>query len=65
MVAATCVFEGSASEVEEQERRLNDIAVQFKGVVGGEENGKYGYRLTFAIAYLRVRSKTLFSVVHI
>ena len=54
MVAATCVFEGSAHEVEEHERRLNDVAEQFKGVVGGEENGIYGYRLTFAIAYLRV-----------
>ncbi|CAJ0942711.1 unnamed protein product, partial [Mesorhabditis belari] len=53
MVAATCVFEGSEEEVEQQERRLYALAEQFKGVVGGEENGRYGYRLTFAIAYLR------------
>lgn len=53
MVAATCVYEGTAEEVETQERRLNAIAESFSGVAGGEENGKYGYRLTFAIAYLR------------
>ncbi|CAD6197581.1 unnamed protein product [Caenorhabditis auriculariae] len=51
--AATCVYEGSRAEVEEQEQRLNQVAETFRGVVGGEENGKYGYRLTFAIAYLR------------
>ncbi|WKY03083.1 hypothetical protein Q1695_016407 [Nippostrongylus brasiliensis] len=53
MCAATCVFEGSADEVANEERRLYGLADKFKGVVGGEENGKFGYRLTFAIAYLR------------
>ncbi|CAJ0578791.1 unnamed protein product, partial [Mesorhabditis spiculigera] len=53
MVAATCVFEGTAEEVDQQEKRLYALAEQFYGVVGGEENGRYGYRLTFAIAYLR------------
>jgi alkyldihydroxyacetonephosphate synthase len=53
MVAATCVFEGSSEEVDQQQRRLSTIAAQFNGVMGGEENGRYGYRLTFAIAYLR------------
>ncbi|KAE9419776.1 hypothetical protein Angca_005885, partial [Angiostrongylus cantonensis] len=53
MCAATCVFEGSLDEVNNAERRLYALAEQYKGVVGGEENGKYGYRLTFAIAYLR------------
>ncbi|GMT17269.1 hypothetical protein PFISCL1PPCAC_8566, partial [Pristionchus fissidentatus] len=53
MVAVTCVFEGSADEVDFQERTLYEIAERHKGVVGGEENGRYGYRLTFAIAYLR------------
>ncbi|KJH41490.1 FAD linked oxidase protein [Dictyocaulus viviparus] len=51
--AATCVFEGSADEVNHDEQRLYALAEQYNGVVGGEENGKYGYRLTFAIAYLR------------
>lgn len=53
MVAATCVFEGSANEVNQQSKHLYDVAAKFGGVVGGEENGRYGYRLTFAIAYLR------------
>lgn len=53
MVAATCVFEGTAEEVDEQAKKLNSIAERFGGVVSGEENGRYGYRLTFAIAYLR------------
>ncbi|CAI5444597.1 unnamed protein product [Caenorhabditis angaria] len=51
--AATCVYEGSLEEVNEHEKRLNALAQKFSGVVGGEENGQYGYRLTFAIAYLR------------
>nr|CDJ91270.1 FAD linked oxidase and FAD-linked oxidase domain containing protein [Haemonchus contortus] len=53
MCAATCVFEGTADEVNNEERKLYALADKYKGVVGGEENGKYGYRLTFAIAYLR------------
>uniref|UniRef100_A0A914DPH9 Alkylglycerone-phosphate synthase n=2 Tax=Acrobeloides nanus TaxID=290746 RepID=A0A914DPH9_9BILA len=53
MVVATCVFEGSTEEVDQQMKRLNTIAEQFGGVPAGEENGRYGYRLTFAIAYLR------------
>ena len=54
MVAANICYEGSGQEVELQERTLNSIAEAFKGVAGGEESGKYGYMLTFAIAYLRV-----------
>ncbi|KAK0415892.1 hypothetical protein QR680_012177 [Steinernema hermaphroditum] len=53
MVAATCVFEGSSPQVDAEEKRLYEIAQQFDGVIAGEENGRYGYRLTFAIAYLR------------
>lgn len=53
MVAATCVFEGTPEEVAQQAKRLYNVASEFEGVVGGEENGRYGYRLTFAIAYLR------------
>uniref|UniRef100_A0A0N5C879 Alkylglycerone-phosphate synthase n=1 Tax=Strongyloides papillosus TaxID=174720 RepID=A0A0N5C879_STREA len=53
IVVATCVFEGTASEVEIQEKRIYALASDFHGIEGGEENGKYGYRLTFAIAYLR------------
>jgi len=53
MTAATCVFEGSEEEVEYQAKKLYAIATMFGGIPSGEENGKYGYRLTFAIAYLR------------
>ncbi|MFH4975664.1 hypothetical protein AB6A40_002373 [Gnathostoma spinigerum] len=53
MVAATIVFEGSFAEVEKQETKLYSVAKTFNGIEGGEEPGKYGYRLTFAIAYLR------------
>lgn len=28
--------------------------VSFRGIPGGEENGRRGYLLTFAIAYMRV-----------
>ena len=34
--------------------RLFTVAAQFGGVETGEENGRYGYALTFSIAYLRV-----------
>uniref|UniRef100_A0AC35TGX1 Alkylglycerone-phosphate synthase n=1 Tax=Rhabditophanes sp. KR3021 TaxID=114890 RepID=A0AC35TGX1_9BILA len=53
MTVATCVFEGSVVEVEQQEKRIYALAADYHGVAGGEENGKYGYRLTYAIAYLR------------
>ena len=54
MVAATCVFEGKNEEVEAHMKHLNTVAEKFGGIASGEENGRYGYRLTFAIAYLRV-----------
>ena len=41
-------------EVDAQEKRLYEIGKEFGGIPAGEENGRYGYRLTFAIAYLRV-----------
>lgn len=54
MTAATCVFEGTDEEVEKQSKLLFSISQKYKGVPTGEENGRYGYRLTFSIAYLRV-----------
>ena len=30
-----------------------DIAKKYDGIVGGEENGKKGYQLSFMIAYIR------------
>uniref|UniRef100_A0A7E4VL31 Alkylglycerone-phosphate synthase n=1 Tax=Panagrellus redivivus TaxID=6233 RepID=A0A7E4VL31_PANRE len=53
MCAATCVFEGTNEEVEDHSKKLYTLAEKFGGIAAGEENGRYGYRLTFAIAYLR------------
>jgi alkyldihydroxyacetonephosphate synthase len=53
MTACTLVFEGTAEEVKAQERHTYRIAKKHGGMAGGSENGKRGYQLTFAIAYLR------------
>lgn len=53
MCASTFVMEGSQREVEYQEKNISRLAKQHGGLVGGEENGKRGYMLTFAIAYVR------------
>ncbi len=53
MAAATIVMEGSAKEVSYQEANIYNLAKQFKGMAAGAENGKRGYMLTYAIAYIR------------
>jgi alkyldihydroxyacetonephosphate synthase len=53
LVAATLVMEGSAAEVAYQKKSIILLAQKFGGVSGGSTNGKRGYRLTFAIAYIR------------
>ncbi len=53
MVAATIVMEGSQVEVEFQERNIYALAKEFQGLSTGAENGRRGYMLTFAIAYIR------------
>jgi alkyldihydroxyacetonephosphate synthase len=53
MVACTLVFEGSRSEVEQQERDLYRIAARHGGMKAGDENGRRGYQLTYSIAYIR------------
>ena len=53
MVACTLLFEGSAVEVEAQERALRRLAAKHRGMWAGPENGERGYQLTFAIAYIR------------
>ncbi|VDN07674.1 unnamed protein product [Thelazia callipaeda] len=53
MVVVTCVYEGASDEVKRQEEKLTILAQKYGGMSGGADNGKYGYRLTFAIAYLR------------
>ena len=51
--AATVVMEGSKAEVARQSRHVKSLAKSFRGVAGGAENGKRGYMLTYAIAYIR------------
>ena len=53
---ATIVMEGNAKEVAAQEDKLTEIGLSFQGIPAGEHNGKRGYQLTFAIAYIRVNS---------
>ncbi|KAG8238662.1 hypothetical protein J437_LFUL018155 [Ladona fulva] len=54
MCVAILVFEGAKEDVEFQERKVYDIAVKkFGGILAGRRNGERGYKLTFAIAYVR------------
>ena len=53
MVGVTIKYEGSADEVKAQRKVVTELAKKWGGLVGGEDSGKAGYELTFAIAYLR------------
>ena len=53
MVACTLVFEGHAKEVKAQEATLYGLAKSHGGLKAGAGNGKRGYEMTFAIAYIR------------
>ncbi len=53
LCAATIVMEGTAAEVAHQEKTVYSIASKYNGIKGGEGNGKRGYMLTYAIAYIR------------
>lgn len=53
MVICTTVMEGSAAEVRLQQDCLARLAKQAGGMAAGPEAGKRGYRVTFAIAYIR------------
>jgi alkyldihydroxyacetonephosphate synthase len=53
MAAATLVMEGTPSEVAAQEKLVGEVAAKHQGFFGGAGNGKRGYNLTFAIAYIR------------
>ena len=35
------------------------VIIMYRGIPGGEENGKKGYMLTFVIAYIRVRTRVV------
>ena len=53
LCAATIVMEGTKEEVEAQEKVIKRLAKKHGGIAGGETNGKRGYMLTYAIAYIR------------
>ncbi|HIG56806.1 MAG TPA: FAD-binding oxidoreductase [Candidatus Latescibacteria bacterium] len=53
MVACTIVMEGTADEVEHQQRTIFKLAKAHGGKSAGAANGKRGYTLTFGIAYIR------------
>lgn len=53
VVACTIVMEGTRTEVRHQEQVIYGLAGKFNAIKGGASNGKRGYMLTFAIAYIR------------
>ena len=53
LAAATIVMEGTAEEVAYQQKMVTKIAKRHSGIAGGETNGRRGYMLTYAIAYIR------------
>lgn len=53
MVAATIVYAGSKTEVQEQKKRVKKLMQRYGGLQGGASNGKGGYVLTYLIAYIR------------
>ena len=53
MVACTVLMEGAEEEINQQEKALFRIAKRHQGISGGASNGKWGYSLTFGIAYIR------------
>lgn len=53
MCATTFLMEGSQNEIAYQEKNILKLAKKHGGLVGGPGNGKRGYLLTFAIAYVR------------
>jgi alkyldihydroxyacetonephosphate synthase len=59
MVACTVVMEGTAAEVRQQSRTLFGLLKAHGGLSGGPENGRRGFAVTFAIAYIRDFLNTL------
>lgn len=57
--ACTVVYEGSFDECDTIKRRIDSIAEKYGIMSGGAENGKAGYNLTNAIAYIRDFANTL------
>jgi alkyldihydroxyacetonephosphate synthase len=57
--AMTIVYEGSSDECKSIKKRLDKIAKKYGSMSGGSENGRAGYNLTNAIAYIRDFANTM------
>jgi alkyldihydroxyacetonephosphate synthase len=53
MVCATITFEGSEPEVKLQAQQIHSLAAKHGGLCAGNEIGRAGYDMTYAIAYIR------------
>eukprot|EP00557_Chaetoceros_sp_GSL56_P005710 CAMPEP_0176499892 /NCGR_PEP_ID=MMETSP0200_2-20121128/13204_1 /TAXON_ID=947934 /ORGANISM="Chaetoceros sp., Strain GSL56" /LENGTH=2329 /DNA_ID=CAMNT_0017898411 /DNA_START=71 /DNA_END=7060 /DNA_ORIENTATION=- len=53
MVCITIALEGSRLEIELQMREIRTLASTYGGISAGNEVGKAGYDMTYAIAYIR------------
>jgi len=53
LVVATILLEGSKTDNNQKEKSIVALAKKFGGIKAGAENGARGYKLTFAIAYIR------------
>ena len=53
MVGASFKIEGNKADVNHQLNKLKLLTKKYNGIIAGRENGKRGYNLTFAIAYIR------------
>ncbi len=53
IAACTVVMEGSVAEVSHQQQTISRLLRKHGGISGGASNGRRGYMLTFAIAYIR------------
>ena len=53
IAACTVLMEGSVAEVSHQRQTIARLLKKHGGISGGASNGRRGYMLTFAIAYIR------------
>jgi len=53
MVLCTVTFEGKVQAIKEKKEKFKNLVYKYDGIFGGSDNGKKGYQLTFAIAYIR------------
>ncbi len=62
MVLCTITYEGKEEDIKYKMQKLENLALEHDGVIGGSENGKKGYQLTYAIAYIRDLLSSLYII---